>query len=132
MPQNPSQRKNNTSILKTKLTLERYGGLGCQPLSSQKSAYELSTPKTLQLVLHICDSINHNWEWENIVFDPWLVESIDVKLADTKGYFIYWKKKSMYKWTHKIQTCVVEGSTIFSCFDFQLMNRWKLFLYTYI
>lgn len=42
------------------------------------------------------------------------------------------KKKQAYKWTGAIQICVVEGSTIFSCFDFQLMNRWKLFLYTYL
>lgn len=40
-----------------------------------------------------------------------IVESADAKCADMKDGLCLLKNKSMYKWTHIIWTCVVQGST---------------------
>ena len=34
------------------------------------------------------------------------------------GVGVYWKKNCICKWTHAVQTCVVQGSTVFSITNF--------------
>lgn len=58
----------------------------------------------------------YSYPWiENTILDPWLVDLQDVKPKDTVGWlYIYWKK-SVYKWTHTIQTVDIQEATVCVC-----------------
>lgn len=49
---------------------------------------------------------------ENTVFDLQLVESTNVTLWDTEDRMYLYFLKSKYKWTHEVQTHIVQGSTL--------------------
>lgn len=44
-------------------------------------------------------------------FDQQFVKSIDAKSGDTEDWLYIDFKKSLYKWTHTVQTCFTEGPT---------------------
>ena len=57
------------------------------------------------------NSTNQGWESKNTVFHPWIVEPVDAKPTDIKG-LLYLLKKTPGKWTHVVQTHVVQESII--------------------
>lgn len=54
--------------------------------------------------------------------DP-LVESADAKPGDTKCQLYTYRKKFVYKWTHRVQICVVQESTIIYFYSFPLLGK---------
>lgn len=67
--------------------------------------------------------LNNSYSWsfasvdfepwiENTVFDPQVVECLDAKPRDTEDRPSNYGKKSTYKWTHAVQTCVGQGPTV--------------------
>ena len=55
---------------------------------------------------------------ENTVFNPLLVESMNVKLWKQRVNLIFIEKKFMYKWTHVFQIHGVQGSIVLSFLAF--------------
>lgn len=56
------------------------------------------------------------------VFNLQVVESVDAKPKDMEcPLYIYWKKTEC-KWTLAVQTCFVQGSTVFEMHSFSDLN----------
>lgn len=92
------------------------------------------------IFIRICKSAAENlrlgicgWECENTVFNLRLVESADVKPADTKGQ-LYLLKKPAYKWTCIVQTVLFMGQlhSILLVSSTSLWRRYSEYFYFHL